>query len=109
MNPAKSKAALGPLVDLELLADPAHEFIERGCEPVHRQHDGGPQAPRDLGNAVQRHRIGAVDRHHHDIEPADRREMTVIQLVMQVAEMSDAEAGDLEDEDRVAVLDHFPV
>ena len=51
--------------------------------------------------------IGAVDRHHHDIEPADRRELAVVELMVQVPEMADAEAGDLEDEDRVAVLDHL--
>ena len=66
----------------------------------------GAQPLGDLGDAVERHRIGAVDRHHHDVEPADRREMRVVELVMQMAEMADAEAGDLEDEDRVAVLDH---
>ena len=33
--------------------------------------------------------------------------MRVVELVMQVAEMADAEAGHLKDEDRVAVLDHL--
>ena len=79
-----------PLVDDELLADQAHEFVERGSEAVHRQHHGGAQPLGDLGDAVERHRIGAVDRHHHDIEPADRREMRLVELVMQMAEMTDA-------------------
>ena len=48
----------------------------------------------------------AVDRRHHHVEPADRRELRLVGLVVEVAEMADAEAGDLEDEDRVAVLAH---
>src|SRR5207247_1118471 len=60
-------------------------------------------------NAVERHGIAAVDRHHHDVEPADRREMAFVELVMQMPEMTDAEPADLEDEDRVAILDHFSV
>src|SRR6202011_1746856 len=60
-----------------------------------------------LRDAVERHGIGAVDRHHHDVEPADRGEMALVELVMQVPEMADAETGDLEYEDRVAVLDHL--
>src|SRR6185312_16680547 len=99
----------GPLatpVDLEFLADPPHEILQWRFEPVHRQDDGGAQAPRDLGHAVQRHRIGAIDRHHQYVEPADRREMAVVELHMQMPEMADAEPGDLENENRVAVLDH---
>ena len=84
-----------------------HEFVERRHEAMHRQHHGGAQPPRDVGDAVERHRVGAVDRHHHDVEPADRGEMGVVELVVQMAEMADAEAGDLEDEDRVAVPDHL--
>src|SRR3954447_17244098 len=34
------QGTLGPDVDLELLADPAHEFVERGHEAMHRQHHG---------------------------------------------------------------------
>src|SRR5207342_786772 len=55
----------------------------------------------------KRHRIGAVDRYHHDIEPADGGEMALVELVVQMAEMADAQARDLENEDRVAVLDHL--
>src|SRR6202140_2310189 len=105
-NPQRS---LRPHIDLEPLADPAHEFIERGHETMHRQHDGGAQPPGDFRNAVERHGVGAVDRHHHDVEPADRRVMALAELVMEVPEMADAETCDLEDEDRVAVLDHLAV
>src|SRR5581483_12204247 len=66
----------------------------------------GAQSARDIGNAVERHGVGAVDRHHHNVEPADRREMTIVELHMQMAKMADAEAGNLEDEYRVAILDH---
>src|SRR6185436_19919869 len=37
------QGALGALVDDELLADQAHEFVERGSEAVHRQHHAGTQ------------------------------------------------------------------
>ena len=74
---------------------------------MHRQHYGGLQALDDPGDAVERHRVGAVDRDHHDIEPADRGEVAVIELVVQMPEMADAEPGDLEDEDRVAIPDHL--
>src|SRR5579864_6159180 len=82
--PRDRQTAIGSLVDLELLADLEHELVERRGETVHRQHDGSAQASRDLGYAVERHRVGAVDRYHHDIEPADRREMAVVELVVQV-------------------------
>ena len=35
--------------------------------------------------------------------------MAVVKLVVQVSEMADAQPGDLEDEDRVAVLDHLAI
>src|SRR3954453_2756556 len=93
-------------VDLELLADALHEIIERGGEAVHRQHDRGAQPLGDLGDAVERHGVGAVDRHHHDVEPPDLGKMAVVELVVKMAEMADAEARDLEDENGVAVTDH---
>src|SRR5206468_7981217 len=86
-----------------------HELVQGRHEAMHGQHDGGAQPPRNIGNAIERHGVCAVDRHHDDIEPADRREMTVVELVMQVTEMADAKAGDLEDKDRVAIPDHFTV
>jgi len=46
----------------------------------------------------------AVDRHHHDVQPADRRELAVVEPGVQMAEMADAKAAIFEDEDRVAVL-----
>ncbi len=76
---------------------------------MHRQHDGGAQPPRDIRNAVERHGVSTVDRHHHDVEPADRRVVAFVELVMQVPEMADAETCDLEYEDRIAVLDHLAV
>jgi hypothetical protein len=36
--PRYPQAPLGPLVDFELLADPAHEIFERSGETMHRQH-----------------------------------------------------------------------
>jgi len=36
--PGKSVKCVRALIDLELLADQAHEFVERGRETMHRQH-----------------------------------------------------------------------
>jgi hypothetical protein len=58
---------------------------------MHRQHDRGAQPLGDVGNAVDRHGIDAVDRHHHDVEPADRSEMTVVELDVRMPEMTDTE------------------
>src|SRR5579872_3978411 len=96
--PRDGQAAFRPLFDLELLADPADELVERCCKTVHRQNDRGAQAPCDLGNAIQRHRISAVDRNHDDVEPPDGREMSIVELVMEMTEMPDAETRNLEDE-----------
>src|SRR4029077_20609933 len=104
--PGYPERPLDAPVDLELLADPAHEVVKRGCEAMHRQYDRGSQAFRDLRDAIERHGVSAVDRHHHDVEPPDLGKMAVVELVVQMAEMADAEARDLEDEDRVAVADH---
>src|SRR6516164_10634196 len=95
-----------PAIDLELSSDPIHELLQRRRKAVHRQNNGGAQSPCDLGYAVQRHGVGSVDRNHDDVEPADRGEMSIVELVMQMPEMANAETGHLEDEDRVAVLDH---
>src|ERR1700738_2084920 len=97
--PRNCQGPLRPHVDFELLADPAHEFVERRHEAMHRQHNGGTQPPRDFRNAVERHGITAVNRYHHDVEPADCREMALVELVMQMPEMTDAETSNLEDED----------
>src|SRR6266576_5915740 len=39
--PRDSQRALGSHIDFELLADLAHELVERGHEAMHRQHHGG--------------------------------------------------------------------
>src|SRR4029079_684739 len=74
---------------------------------MHRQYHGRTQAPCNIGDAVERHGVSAVDRDHDDVEPADRGKMGFVELVVQMAEMADAKTGDLEDEDRVAVPDHL--
>ena len=53
----------------------------------------------DLGHAVDGHRDAVVDRHHQHVEPADRGDMAFVELVMQVAEMADAQPRHLENED----------
>jgi hypothetical protein len=44
-----------------------------------------------------------VHRHHHDIDAADLIELLLRERVVQMAEMRDAQTGDFEDEDRIAV------
>src|SRR3954465_5790084 len=104
--PGHPETSLHAPVDLELLADAFHEIVERSGEAVHRQYHRGAQPLGDLGDAVERHGVGAVDRHHHDVEPPDLGKVAVVKLVVEMAEMADAEARDLEDEDRIAVADH---
>src|ERR1700746_858860 len=45
--PRNPQAPFGSLVDLELLTDPAHELVERGCEAMHRQYHRRAQMSRD--------------------------------------------------------------
>src|SRR6516162_4929428 len=85
-----------PAIDLELSSDPIHELLQRRRKAVHRQNNGGAQSPCDLGYAVQRHGVGSVDRNHDDVEPADRGEMSIVELVMQMPEMANAETGQLD-------------
>ena len=93
-------------LDREVVADLIEEAVERiGVEVVHGQDQSRPQRLHHLHRAGDIHGVAAVDRHHHDVELADLGDLLVGQRVMQVAEMADAHAGQLEDEDRVAVRD----
>src|SRR6201992_3299999 len=105
--PRNFQRPLAADVDLELLTDALHEVFQRRGKAVHRQHHRRTQPFGDLGYSPQRQGVGAVDRHHHNVEPSDRRQMAVVERNMQVPEMADAQPGDLEDEDRIAVADHF--
>jgi len=93
------RVRVAPLVDLELLADAAHELVQRaswkrciGSTTEERSRRVMSETP------VERHGVAAVDRHHHDVEPADRGKMAFVELVMQMSEMADAQARNLEDE-----------
>ena len=79
------------------------ELADRRRVTVHRQDDRRMQPVGDLAHVGQRLRHAAVDRHHDNVEPADGGVVGVLQPMVQMAEMADAQAGDLEDEDGVAV------
>ena len=70
---------------------------------MHRDHQRRIERGEHLDHAFKIERVAAIDRHQHNIDPADLVELLLGQRVMQVAEMRDAQIGDLEDEDRVAV------
>ena len=70
---------------------------------MHGQHDLGLDLPDDVDHQRLAHGEGAVDRHHQHVDAAELVEMLLGQPVVQVAQMGDAEIGDGEDEDRVAV------
>ena len=93
-------------LDGEVGADALQEAVERiGVEVVHRQDQPGAQGFQHLHHAGHVHGVAAVDRHHHHVELADLGDLLVGQRVVQVAQVADAHAGDLEDEDGVAVRD----
>jgi hypothetical protein len=75
----------------------------RAAEVVHRDHERGADRVDDAGHLVLGHRVGAVDRDHHDVDLADLAQVLAGELVVEVAEVGDAQVGGLEDEDRVAV------
>jgi len=70
---------------------------------MHRDHQRRFQRDQHLDHAFEIERVGAVDRHQHDIDAADLVQLLLRQRVMQVAEMRDAQVRHLVDEDRVAV------
>ena len=85
----------------------ARKALERGAvEMVHGQDQAGAQALQHFHHAGRGHGIAAVDRHHHHVELPDLSDLPVGQRVMQVAQMADAHAGDLEDENGIAGGDH---
>ena len=70
---------------------------------MHRDHQRRLQRGQHLDHAFEVERRAAVDRHQHDIDAADLVELLLVERVMQMAEMRDAQVRDLEDEDRIAV------
>ena len=97
----------GTGADLDLpfqFARAVEEAVERvDAEEVHRDHQRRLERLQHLDHAVGVERHRAVDRHEHGIEAADLVELLLVERVVQMAEMADAQIGDLEDEDRVAV------
>ena len=73
-------------------------------EDVHRDDELRPDLAQHLDHLLLVQRIGAVDRHHHDIDRAEFGKMRLCQRVVQVAQMRDAQIGHLENKDRVAVV-----
>ncbi len=91
--------------DLELVFHAVKELRQRGLpEGVHRQHQAGLECLQHLDHLADFQGEAAVDRRHHDVEPAEQGVMRLGQAVMQVAEMADAQVSHLKDEDRVGVL-----
>ncbi len=76
---------------------------------MHRQDDRRAQPAGDLRHAGMRQGEAAIDRDHDDVEPSDLGIMGVGQRVMQMAEMADAQARDLEDKDGIGVGDHAAI
>jgi hypothetical protein len=75
----------------------------RAAEVVHRDHERRADGVDHAGHLVLGHRVGAVDRDHHDVDLAEFAQVLAGELVVEVAEVGDAQVGRLEDEDRVAV------
>jgi hypothetical protein len=71
---------------------------------VHRQHDRRFQPADHPHHGFKVHRIAAVHRHHHHIQPPEGCILRRVGFVVQVAQMADAQARRFEHEDRVAIL-----
>ena len=87
------------------IPDPCQKFVQ-SClrENVHRDDDFWFDLPQDLDHVVLVQGPHAIDRHHHDIDRAEIGEMGLCQGMVQMAEMGDAQIGDVEDKNRVAVV-----
>ena len=95
-------------VNLEPLAHHGRELADRRRMTMHRQDDRRMQPVGDLTHVGERLRHAAVDRDHDNVEPADGRVVGVLQPMVQMAEMADAQACDFEDKDGIAVDLHGP-
>ena len=81
------------------------EALETGSgKDVHRDDELWPDLPQDLDHLLLVQCVGAVNRQHDDIDRAQLGKVRRRQGVVQVAEMRDAQIGDLKDKDRVAVV-----
>ena len=93
----------GPL-DRPLLPRAVEKAAQRvRVEKVHRNDQRRLERGEHLHHAVEVERETAVDRRHHHVEPADVVKLLLREGVMQMAEMGDAQVGDLENEDRIAI------
>ena len=73
------------------------------AEIVHRDDQRRVDLAEHRDHVVDIERVAAVDRDEHHVDPAQRVEVVLGQRVVEVAEMGDAEARHLENEDRVHV------
>ena len=90
--------------DVELFPRTVEESFQRErAKEMHWNQKRRFERLHHLEHAVDIERIGAVDRNHHHIDAADLVELLLVQRVMQMAEMRDAEIGHLENENRIAV------